>query len=246
MRAARALVCATVALPLLAGCAGSDGGESPTSLPPLPAKVTASATAGAGPITDPARLKAALLTTADLPTGFAPLADPVQDLGLPPAPEYDAADRSSTDPQACAAVLREVADQAPGSAARAVARFGGPEFTSIDIDAASYPDGGAAAALNRVQDTLSGCTEYRGTDADGFEVQYRLGGLDQPAVGDASVAVRLLTSSDGVTMTSDVIIAQVGSTLVQLVASGQQPIGQDLLTRLARTAADRVGAAAPV
>ncbi|WP_231496553.1 sensor domain-containing protein [Rhodococcus sp. UNC363MFTsu5.1] len=246
MRAARALVCATVALPLLAGCAGSDGGESPTSLPPLPARATAAATAGAGPITDPARLKAALLTTTDLPTGFAPLADPVQDLGLPPAPEYDAADRSSTDPQACAAVLREVADQAPGSTARAVARFGGPDFTSIDIDAASYPDGGAAAALNRVQDTLSGCTEYRGTDADGFEVQYRLGGLDQPAVGDASVAVRLLTSSDGVTMTSDVIIAQVGSTLVQLVASGQQPIGQDLLTRLARTAADRVGAAAPV
>nr|WP_246045017.1 sensor domain-containing protein [Rhodococcus oryzae] len=246
MRGTRVLACAAAALPLLAGCGGSGGEEASSSLPPLPAQVTASATAGAGPITDPARLKAALLTTADLPAGFAPLADPVQDLGLPPAPEYDAADRSSTDPQACAAVLREVADQVPGSTARAVARYGGPDFTSVDIDAASYPDGGAAGALARVQETLSGCTEYRGTDADGFEVQYRVGGLEQPAVGDASVAVRLLTSSDGVTMTSDVIIAQVGSTLVQLVASGQQPIGQDLLARLARTAADRVGAAAPM
>ncbi|MFC7447066.1 sensor domain-containing protein [Rhodococcus daqingensis] len=240
---ARACAAALAALPLLAACSGSADEVQPT-VAPLPAPVTAAA-AGSGPITDPARLRAALLTPADLPTGFAPLADPVADLGLPPAPEYDAADRSSTDPQACAAVLREVADQAPGSAARAVARFGGPDFTSIDIDAASYPDGGAAAALARVQEAFDGCAEYRGTDADGFAVQYRLGGLGQPPVGDASTSVRLLTSSDGVTMTSDVIIAQVGSTLIQLVASGQEPIGADLLGRLAGTAVDRVRAASP-
>ncbi|MFD4181918.1 sensor domain-containing protein [Rhodococcus sp. NPDC058514] len=240
MRTTRVAACALAALPLFAACAGPGGEEAATSMPPLPAPVAAQQPSASGPITDPDRLRAALLTAADLPTGFAPLADPVADLGLPPAPEYDAADRSSTDPRACASVLRELADQASGSAARAVARFGGSDFTSIDIDAASYPDGGVAQALARVQETFSGCTEYRGTDADGFAVQYRLGGLDQPAVGDASTSVRLLTSSDGVTMTSDVVIIQIGSTLVQLVASGQEPIGPDLLTRLARTAADRV------
>ncbi|WP_246098028.1 sensor domain-containing protein [Rhodococcus spelaei] len=202
--------------------------------------MTAPATPNAGPVADAARLQAALLTAADLPAGFVALPDPVRDLGLPPATAAAGADKSSTTPQACAEVLREVADQSPGSLTRAAVRFGGPSFTSIDTDAASFPATGASQAFTRIQSTLTQCTEYRGTDADGVQVGYRLGGLDQSKVGDASTAVRLTTASDGVTMTSDVVIAMVGSTVLQVVASGQQPVEPEVLTGLASTAVDRI------
>ncbi|MFC4602130.1 sensor domain-containing protein [Rhodococcus kronopolitis] len=230
----------TATAALLAGCASSD---EPTGapLPPLPTAVTAPANPGATPITDQHRLQSALLTTAQLPAGFVALPDPVRDLGLPPAADdQPTADRSSTDPQVCASVLREVADQSPGAATRAAARFGGPDFASIDTDAASFAGDGAARAFETVQQTLAACGQYRGTDADGVAVTYRLGGLDQPAVGDASIAVRLQTTSDGLTMTSDAVYAVVGSTVVQVVASGQEPIEPAVLTGLAADAVDRL------
>lgn len=215
------------------------GGEA-ASVPDLPpvATVAAPATSGTAGL-DQAGLDAALLTAADLPAGFAALPDPVSDLGLPPASEDTEPDRSSTDPQRCADVLAEIADQAEGTSARAVARFSGPDFTSIDTDAAVYPDG-AGAAFTAVQETLAGCARYSGTDADGYSVQYRLGGLDQPTAGDASVAVRLETTSEGFTMTSDAVIAVVGSALVQVVATGQEPVDPAVLTQLTRTAVDKL------
>lgn len=231
---------------LLTACgASSDGAASgaETSLAPLPAPVTAPPNPGAAPITDEARLQAALLTTGQLPAGFAVLPDPVRDLGLPPLPEDAAgseADRSSTDPQVCAAVLREVADQSPGATTRAASRFSGPDFASIDTDAASYAGDGAAQAFAHLQTTLASCAEYRGTDADGVSVQYRLGGLEQPTVGDASTSVRLVTTSEGFTMTSDVVVAVVGPTVVQVVATGQQPVEPEVLAGLAAAAVNRL------
>lgn len=235
------------AVVLLTACGTSSGGaDAEVSLAPLPAPVTASPNPGAAPITDEARLQAALLTTGQLPAGFAVLPDPVRDLGLPPLPEDAAAgsgtDRSSTTPEVCAAVLREVADQAPGATTRAASRFSGPDFASIDTDAASYAGDGAARAFAHLQTTLASCAEYRGTDADGVAVQYRLGGLEQPSVGDASTAVRLVTTSEGFTMTSDVVVAVVGSTVVQVVATGQQPVEPEVLTGLAAAAVNRLRA----
>ncbi|MFE3289859.1 sensor domain-containing protein [Rhodococcus sp. NPDC059234] len=243
MRGVGAGSVALTALTLTLTACGGGSEAQPTALPPV-VTVAAPATPNAGPIGDPNRLQAALLTTAELPAGFVALPDPVRDLGLPPASTSAGADKSSTTPQACAQVLAEVADQSPGSLARAAARFGGPDFTSVDTDAASYADNGAAQAFTRIQSTLTQCTAYSGTDADGVRVDYNLGGVDQPTVGDASTAVRLTTTSDGVTMTSDVVVAVVGSTVLQVVASGQRPVEPAVLTGLARTAADRIRGAA--
>ncbi|MGW0175812.1 sensor domain-containing protein [Rhodococcus sp. NPDC003322] len=231
------LVAALAVTPALVSC-GED--SSDPVLPPV--TTVAAPTAPATTTVDEAGLTAALLTVADLPAGFAALPDPVADLGLPEAAADSESDRSSTDPQACAGVLAPIADQVPGAAAQGVARFAGPDFTSIDTDAAAYPDSGAAQAFTAVQSTFASCADYSGTDADGVTVHYRLGGLDQPTVGDASVAVRLETSSEGFTMTSDTVVAVVGGAVVQVTATGQQPIEPAVLTRLARTAVDRLRA----
>lgn len=224
---------ATITVIGLVGCTHAD--ETGAALPALGTPVTAPEPTGA-PITNAQVLHAALQTTAELPVGFVPSFEPQ----LPPGDEPTGSDRSSTDPPQCAAVLATVAAQAPGAVSDAAARFSGPDFASIDLDAASYAGTGAANAFGILQDTFHACTEYRGTDADGYRVDTRLGALDQPAVGDASVAVRLTTTSDGVTLTSDVVVSMVDATVIQIVASGRQPIAPDALAAVSRAAVDRV------
>ncbi|MFD1813023.1 sensor domain-containing protein [Rhodococcus gannanensis] len=235
MKATRATAALPLlALPLLTACVGDGEDTAPSSA----LTTVAAPTATTASSLDDAGLRSALLDVADLPVGFAPVADPVDDLGLPPAAETSESDRSSTDPAACADVLAPIADQSPGATARATSRFSGPDFTSIDTDAAAYPD--AAAAFTAVQTTLTACSEYSGTDADGVDVTYRLGGLDQAPVGDASTAFRLTTTSEGFTMVSDTVIAVVGGVVVQVTATGQDPIDPAVLSDLARTAADNL------
>lgn len=137
-----------------------DAGARPVGIVPAPAELSGTA------ITDSATLQAAMLTVGDLPGGYAPLPDPVRDLGLDPAPEYDAPDRSSTDPKECADVLAPVSQQAPGATASAEVRYSGPNFSSIDEDAASYADSGASTAFEAVQSAFAQCSTYSGTDAD--------------------------------------------------------------------------------
>ncbi|MGO4203103.1 hypothetical protein AB4Z09_15410 [Rhodococcus sp. TAF43] len=223
---------------VLSACGSSD--EPAPAAVDLGPVVTAPASApGTGPITDSAVLKAALLTAADLPPGFAPLPDPVDDLGLAPDPG-NATDRSRTDPTGCASVLDTVSRQVPGAAASAEENLAGPGFASVDVDAAGYAGTAAADAFATVQSTFRDCTTYTGTDFDGTPVQYRLDPLQQPAVGDASTAVRLTTTSEGFTLVSDAVVAVVGSTVVQVVATGPDAANGDLLTGLARTTTDRI------
>lgn len=248
-RGAVAAVCSVLTALALSGCSSDPGAEDPATaeqLPPLGPAVTVSPGAASpngqgAAFTDPAALRAALLDVTDLPAGFARLADPEMDLGLPPASESSDTDNSSTTPTECEAVLAEIADQQPGVLASAANWFSGPNFASVDQDAAGYPTpADAARAFAGVQDTLSRCTEFSGTDADGVPVSYRVGGREQARTGDGSVAFRLVTTSEGLSLVSDVVIAIVGSTVTQLVASAQEPIDPGVLEDLTRTAVARL------
>ncbi|MEH6795075.1 MAG: hypothetical protein V7694_13155 [Rhodococcus sp. (in: high G+C Gram-positive bacteria)] len=225
-----------------AGCSADEPAGTPA---PAPTVVAAPDPLLGTPITDSGVLSASMLGLDDLPDGFSSIPDPVQDLGLDPAPEYDSPDKSGTDPAACAAVLAPISDQRGGAAASAVARFSGPNFSSIDEDAASYADSGAAEAFSSVQQAWAGCTEFSGTDADGVSVQYALTGREQSQIGDASASIRLTTSSEGFTLISDVVVAVVDSTVVQIVVSDQSGLEPDTVTAVAEAAADRIGTAAP-
>jgi hypothetical protein len=87
---------------------------------------------------------------------------------------------------------------------------------------------------------LGRCTAYSGTDADGVTVEYRIADLSGPRVGDSSRSVRVTTMSDGLTLTSDVVIGVVGSTVFQLSATATSPVDGALLTGLAQKQADRL------
>ena len=245
-RLTRAVVAATTVALVggLVACGSSDpeSGSMPvsSSVPSdLGPAVAAPAQPSAGPIIDPATLRAALLTAPDLPVGF---------VALPGAPGTDdgGADdgttQSTTNPTRCANVLDTIARQARGSVADAESNFSGPGFTSIDVDAASFPGTGAAEAFST---TMRECVAYTGTDEEGVVVDYRIQPLAMPTVGDASTAIRLVTTSDGFSLVSDAVVAVVDSTVVQVIATGPEPIDAGVLEGLARSAAERIHAAGP-
>lgn len=252
-RASAALVAGMVSVAVLAGCStdAPDTDESTESTPPAPRVDLApfepvpipTVAAGATPIVDNAFLAGRLLTIADLPAGWTGYDLPPLD---PSAPGATAEDRSSTDPADCAAVLAPIATAIPGGISAASVSYGGPDFASLDQDAASYDGDGAARAFASIQDTLARCGEFSGTDADGVRVDYRVGastlftGADATAPGDATVAARLQVTSDGVELTTDAVITLVGASVTQTVATGLEPVDPQMVRALATTAADRL------
>ncbi len=223
-----------------AGCGLPDDAPEAVPLSDVGPMVPAPDPLQGSPITDTAALTGAMLVSNELPDGYVLIPDPVRDLGLDPAPEYDAPDKSGTDPQSCAEVLAAIAKQSAGAAADAEVRFSGPNFSSIDEDAASYTENGAADAFAAVQETFADCATYSGTDADGIVVDYRLGGREQNIIGDASTSVRLETKSEGFTLVSEAVVAIVDRTVFQLAVTSQHGVTQEVLTSLAVKAADKI------
>jgi len=240
------LVCGVAAC-AVAGCGSSSDSAASSAGPalaPVGPVVPAPDPPTGPPFVDSDRLYAALLDPTDLPAGFAEIPDPEQ-LGMPASPEDDtphdaAADRSSTTPAECADVLAPIGDQAPGSLAAAIVRYGGPGFSSVDADAASYSEAAVGHVFGAVQELLARCESYSGTDADGVAVQYRVGGLDLDGVGDASTAVQVVTTSEGFTLVSDVVIGVVGSTVFAVSATRDTPFDPAFVTELGRVQAERL------
>ncbi|WP_280364408.1 hypothetical protein [Nocardia wallacei] len=212
-----------------AGC-GSQHADSASN--PISAVTPPSITAPA--ITDSAQLQARLLTVADLPPGYTRLDDGSPGNGATPQ------DRSRTEPPECAKVLAAVGEQFAGASARGAAGYATADFASVDIDAASYPDNGAAQAFSAVQDLLRRCTAYSGTDADGVAVDYRVSALELPRTGDASVAFQVRTTSEGMTLYSFAALILAGSTVAQLAETAPQPIDSAAFADLTAKQAQRL------
>lgn len=232
-------------LTLTAGCSARDDASAP-ALPPLRAAVTADPDAPGVGFDDTDALTRALLTAENLPVGFITVPDLVRDLGLTPLdPDPTTESHPATEPAQCANVLSELALQRPGAASSSAARFTGPDYTSIDQDAASYRDSAiAAAAFADVQKTLASCTSYQGTDAEGIRVDYALGGREHPLPGmdAAALGFQVVTTSEGFSLYSDAVIAAVGPTLIQLVATGPEPIDPAVFNELVAAAIDKISA----
>lgn len=230
-----ALLAGALALTVTA-CGNSKDSAGP--LPSLGPAVQPTQSPGGAPVLDQYTLRADLLDLTAMPAGFTALDDP------PPGAAGGAG--AKTDPAACAKVLEAIAVQAPGAAAQAAAQFAGMNFASVDIDAASYANGGAAQAFSTVQSLLTGCTKYSGTDADNTKVEFRLGGLNQPQAGDGSTGFQVRTTSEGLTLYTDVSITLVGSTVVQIAYSdAKEPDPQQLSAMTAAQVRKLRGAAGP-
>ncbi|MFF0542349.1 hypothetical protein ACWEQ0_11545 [Nocardia thailandica] len=218
----------------LAGCAvlgvsacGADEDTDTPAPPPAPPALGAAVPAAPGvgvSIPDSALLAAGLLGTTDLPSDFT---------ALPPrtgSSVASGAEVAPTTPAECAKILVPLAAQYPGSTAAAQATYAGPDFSSIDIDAAAYPDAALAPAFASFQALVSRCASYSGADGTGIHIEYRAGALPQPPAGDASTAFQVNTSSEGLTLYSAVSLVQVGNTLVQIAVTAPSAVEPGVLT----------------
>ncbi|WP_253815774.1 hypothetical protein [Nocardia amikacinitolerans] len=235
----RGLLLAVVSAAVVAGCGSEREEPSAPDLPPLGPTVEAASVTGP-PLTDPAELARRLLGPADLP-GMTPVLD-----ARTPGQAQTAGPTAQTRPAHCAQVLLPLAEQGTEPLTWNTVAYNGPSFSSIDIDAASYAPEKLSDAFSAVQRTLRECTEYSGNDADGTSIEYRLGGLAQPSVGDASTAFQLRTSSAGFTLVSVASIVQVGSVLAQVTITAPESVEPAALTELTADQVDRLrGVAGP-
>ncbi|MEU2123743.1 hypothetical protein [Nocardia niwae] len=233
------LLAAIAPLVVAIGCGSGDRAASgPPELPPLGPVVTAAPVA-TGPETDAAGLRQRLLSDTDLPAGFTALPSPA-DTGA------GATGSSPTNPAECVKVLAPLGAQYPGASAQASTQYAGPNFSSIDIDAASYPPGAVAAAFTQAQDLLRRCAHYTSVDGSDIAVDYRIGGLVQPPVGDAAAPFQVRSTSDDLSLGSSVAIVQVGSTLVQVAVTAPETVDPEVLGALTAAQVRRLqGVAGP-
>lgn len=234
-----------------ASATGSSTGSAPpsVSLPapvPLPSQPLLPADTG-GRVLSAGELTAALLPAEALPPGFsqdeddpAGTAELGDGAGSPNATAPSQVGTST--PPECGRLLDPVAGLVPGVAAQAERSFTGADaFTSVTQDAASYPPGGATAALGAFRAAAAQCATFTGTDADGVRSDYTVGGLPEVAgAGDASSVLRLVGTSEGVQAVFDVVVAVTGSAVVQVIASGLNPLDATALTATAGAAVDRL------
>lgn len=213
---------AAVSAALLAGCGSDSTNDDGRALPEL-GPVVAAAPVSGPPLTDAAVLGRQLLGPEDLPQGMEQV--PQSNLDSTGA-------QSRTNPAECAQVLRPLARQRPDALTRNAVGFNGPNFSSIDIDAATFSNDTLAGAFEAVQQTLRKCRSYSETDADDAVVEYRLGGLAQPVAGDASTSFQLRLTSEGFTLVSLVTVVQVGNTLTQVSVTAPESVDPGVLTDL--------------
>lgn len=233
------LLTAALSAVLVAGCGSA---EPATELPEVPelsplGPVVAAAPVTAAPETDSDRLRAGLLGDANLPPGFT---------ALPPRADAGTAAASPTNPAECVKVLSPLGAQYSGALAQASTQYAGPNFSSIDIDAASYPRDAVAGAFSAVQEILRRCAQYSGADATDIPVEYRIGGLAQPPAGDAVAAFQVRTTSEGLTLGSSVAIVQVGGTVLQVAVTAPEAVDPEVLSALTAAQVRRLtGVAGP-
>ncbi|MEU8894255.1 hypothetical protein [Nocardia sp. NPDC048505] len=221
----------------LAGCSSDD--PAPESGLPAFGPVVAAAPAAGEPLTDSDVLLARLLDPADLPAGYSPS-------GASRSADLPLGDPPPTTPAGCERVMTPIGEQQSQARAWNFIGYSGPNFSSIDIDAASYPADQVGAAFAAVQQTLRGCTAYSGTDTDKTRIDFRLGALEQPPAGDASASYRLHTSSEGVDLVTLVTLVQVGPTLAQVSVTGLDQVDPGTLTAVTAAQVRRLrGVAGP-
>lgn len=201
-----------------------------TSAPPKPK--------GAGDELSSNQVKVALLTVADMPTGWSSAPN-----------EEDAEDTKDTmEPASCQAMFDKMdADKAAKEAkAKAQASFsaGGALGTQLTMEVSSFEDDGQGDKVEDVAAALSQCSAITSTDASGTKTEMELAGLSFPNLGDQTLAMRMNAKSDGIAVVADLVVVAAGHNIVTFTAAGLQPMQGAELEKVARTGMAKVAQAA--
>ncbi|MBM7789385.1 hypothetical protein [Tenggerimyces flavus] len=197
----------------LAGCGGQPPpAPSPTTGSPAPtasASPTITAPSPSPSPLDAKRLRFALLTLADLPSGWRK---------VPPGSESE----SKIAPASCRAVMRPQNGIPNVTTATAEFQLGedGPRLTHTVMS--SKDDLGAF--VDRLRNALPACRHFTGLSADGFTTEYETTLLSFPKQGDATLAFRTTGRLQGelseLPFGGNVVMVAEGSAMTALSAAG--------------------------
>ncbi|MGV9370659.1 hypothetical protein [Micromonospora tulbaghiae] len=187
------------------------------------------ATGGAG---YSASLSARLVTTDALPPGFA------VDIATVLAPD---AGRQRPGPEVpCADMIpllsaKRLTGTPSAMAAATVSSAEGPDYPWVANEVLrTYADDGARRAMADLRTLIGRCPAVASPRQDGGS--YRFAVVPGPRLGDESMRVDSSTISGSTTLEWDSILVRTGTTLVTVHEQGNEPGGDDHLTRLAEAA----------
>ena len=206
---------------ILTGCGGTDDASEPKAdTTPVSSTVTA------------ADLRAALLTTDDLPMGYA--------VGATPAGADTA---GAPDDAACAAALKGFKDSATigKDATKADVQFTAGDAGPFLLESVAWLKGGAAAAgFATFRTALAKCDSWTMTQPDGTKSAVTLASTPFPALGDASYAYRLTIQLGTLSVGSNLVVFRVANALCVLVHSGVPNVPTAATAAIGRTAVTKL------
>lgn len=233
-----------VVLPVLLLGACSTGSERAQPTAGAATSSTPTATATTAPhALDQQQVDAALLTQADMPTGW------LQDTSAPvrPAPDASAPAEVVYDPPACAEIAAAIDDDTPTDRqplAAGEATFATDGFTFLVETVETWEPDLRTASVDALAAALSACPSYTQTAPDGTVTTTTVTALDAPNLADRTVGVRVAASSGtSPTIVVDVVVVVTGSTSVSVVAGGLTPVDPEVLQQVVATAVLKVATA---
>ena len=173
-------------------------------------------------------LKPALLTTADLPAGFIPMAV---------ATDEDGAVTLGGNFPGCPGLEPLTGKGTTAAAASFAKGFTGPYVTHAVV---RLPGGGAAAAMERIAAAVASCRSFS-QDLAGITVRFELATTPVPAtLGDKAIGLRMTGRADfGISVTAGIVAVRRGDLVLWLndTTVGTAPAG--LAGQLAQAAVTR-------
>ncbi|MET7418619.1 hypothetical protein [Dactylosporangium sp. NPDC005555] len=185
-------------------------------------------TANAAPAAASEDLKPALLTPADLPEGFMPIAAATDD---------DGAVSIGGNFPGCPSLAPVTGDGTASAAVTYSKGVVGPYLTHALV---RFPAGGAAPAMDRLAEAVTTCKSFS-QELAGITVRFTLAPTQVPAtLGERAFGVRMTGDTDfGIKVTADIIAVRRGEFVLWLndMTVGDAPAG--MIATLAEPAADR-------
>jgi hypothetical protein len=173
-------------------------------------------------------LRPALLTPADLPEGFTPIAASTSD---------DGAVSLGGNFPGCPSLEPVTGEGTTAAAVTYSKGVVGPYLTHALVQ---FPAGGAATAMDRLAAAVTTCKSFS-QDLAGITVRFTLAPAQVPAtLGDRAFGVRMTGDTDfGIAVTADIVAVRRGELIVWLNDMSVGTTGAGMVGTLAKAATDR-------
>ena len=237
---ARVLLVSMVGALMLAGC-GSAPERAATIGPqtgPAAAKQTpvAPKPKGAGDALSLAQVKSALLSVADMPTGWA------QEKNTP-----DDNSKATIQPASCQKMFDDMDSKTSGKKARVKDKVsfsqGGMLGAQLEVEVASFAADNQGDKVEGLAKALTKCSTIKSTKG-GETIELTMAGLSFPNLGDQTLALRATGKTAELTVIVDMVFVATGHNIVSFTAAGLQPLPGAELEKIARAGMAKVATAA--